>query len=130
LHGDKETFHLAFRKVRKSYGLVPKRIHPLEGTMCQHDFNGRRIFQHRNTDKWDLRLPNKKIAGFWFEKECREYVAQLRGLWAGGSARKMARSLRNSLPGTRFGSLMPWVRRGSENGSRPFDHQRAACAEK
>jgi len=84
LHGDKETFHLAFRKVRKSYALVPKRIHPLEGTMCQHDFNGRRIFQHRNTDKWDLRLPNKKIKDFWFEKECREFVVQLRRLWAEG----------------------------------------------
>jgi ADP-heptose:LPS heptosyltransferase len=84
LHGDKETFHLAFRRLKKSYSLVPKTIHPLEGTMCQHDFNGRRIFQHRNTDKWDLHLRNKRVRDFWFEKECREYLAQLRRLWEGG----------------------------------------------
>src|SRR6266446_1513730 len=51
-YGEKETFHLAFRKMKQSYRLVHKPIHRLEGTMCQHDFQGRRIFQHRNTDKW------------------------------------------------------------------------------
>jgi ADP-heptose:LPS heptosyltransferase len=84
LHGDKETFHLAFRKLKKSYALVPKPIHPLEGTMCQHDFEGRRIFQHRNMDKWDLFLRNKRVDDFWFEKDCRADVVQLRGRWHGG----------------------------------------------
>jgi hypothetical protein len=83
LHGDKETFHLAFRKMRKSYALVPHPIHPLEGTMCQHDFNGRRIFQHRNTDKWDLFPINKRIKDFWFERECRDYLSRLRKQWDG-----------------------------------------------
>jgi len=58
LHGDKETFHLAFRKTQTPFALVPVPIQPLVGTMCQHDFQGRRVFQHRNTDKWDLFLPN------------------------------------------------------------------------
>jgi len=82
-HGDKETFRLAFRKLRKPYALVPKPIHSLERTMCQHDFQGRRIFQHRNRDKWRLSLRNRVIAGFRFETECREYLRALRRLWDG-----------------------------------------------
>jgi hypothetical protein len=84
LHGDKETFHLAFRKMRKSYSLVAKPIHSLEGTMCQHDFEGRRVFQHRNMDKWDLFLRNKRVEDFWFERECRADIAQLQRRWDGG----------------------------------------------
>jgi len=83
IHGDKETFHIAFRKMRKSYSLVPHRIHSLEGTMCQHDFQGRRIFQHRNTDKWDLFPLNKRIKDFWLEQECRDYLSLLRKKWDG-----------------------------------------------
>ncbi|HZQ46971.1 MAG TPA: hypothetical protein VFC07_08170, partial [Verrucomicrobiae bacterium] len=83
LHGDKETFHLAFRKLKKSYALVPWPIHRLYGTMCQHDFQGRRIFQHRNTAKWELSRPNQRIKDFWLEKECLNYLAQLRRLWNG-----------------------------------------------
>jgi hypothetical protein len=82
LHGDKETFHLAFRKLKEAYALIPKPIHPLEGTMCQHDFSGRRIFQHRNTAKWDLFF-NKRIKGFKLEEECRDCIADLRRLWDG-----------------------------------------------
>jgi len=84
LHGDKETFHLAFGKVKQPYSLVPKPIHPLTGTMCQHDFQGRRVFQHRNTDKWDLFLSNRQVEDFRHETECRRYVAQLQRTWDGG----------------------------------------------
>jgi hypothetical protein len=78
IHGDKETFHLAFRKMRQPYFLVPTPIHPLEATMCQHDFKGRRIFQHRNLDKWDLDGRNRRIQDFWFESDCLAYLARLR----------------------------------------------------
>jgi hypothetical protein len=83
LHGDKETFHLAFRKLKRPYCLVPKPMRDLEHTMCQHDFDGRRIFQHRNTAKWSL-LHNARIAGFRHERECRQFVSQLRRLWPAG----------------------------------------------
>jgi hypothetical protein len=83
IHGDKETFHLAFRKLRKTYSLVPIAIHKLEGTMCQHDFEGRRIFQHRNTDKWDLFPLNRTVAGFLFEDACRQFLSDLRSRWDG-----------------------------------------------
>jgi hypothetical protein len=90
IHGDKETFHLAFRKLRKSYSFIPTPIHRLDCTMCQHDFRGRRIFQHRNLDKWDLFLNNRHVQGFWRENECREYVQKLQRLWNGGIASEIS----------------------------------------
>lgn len=83
LYGDKETFHLAFRKLKTAYSLVPHAIHSLPGTMCQHDFEGRRIFQHRNTAKWNLFSPNRRVQDFWFENGCRKFLTQLRRLWDG-----------------------------------------------
>jgi ADP-heptose:LPS heptosyltransferase len=83
IHGDKETFHMAFRKLNVSYALIPKPVHGLPHTMCQHDFDGRRIFQHRNTDKWDLDFRPLRIRGFWYEKECSHHLAQLRRNWNG-----------------------------------------------
>jgi hypothetical protein len=83
LHGDKDTFHLAFRKLNQAFALVPTPIHRLEGTMCQHDFDGNRLFQHRNTDKWNLFLRNKVVQDFRFEDECRQFVRQLQRAWDG-----------------------------------------------
>ncbi len=87
LYGDKETFHIAFRKLRKSYVQAPTPIRTLDGTMCQHDFRGRRLFQHRNTDKWDLLLQNRKVKGFSFEDECLGHIKRLRTLWDGRVSR-------------------------------------------
>lgn len=83
IHGDKETFHLAFRKLNKPYSMPGFGIHSLDATMCQHDFEGKRIFQHRNMDKWDYELPNRNIEDFWFEKECLGYLDGLRKKWNG-----------------------------------------------
>jgi len=87
VHGDKETFHLAFRKLKQDYSLVPKGIHSLFGTMCQHDFSGQRIFQHRTRDKWDLFNTNRSAPGFYFEKECRASIVELQRLWDGRVSR-------------------------------------------
>lgn len=83
LYGDKETFHLAFEKLQQPYTLVPHPIHTLPGTMCQHDLEGNRLFQHRNTDKWNLFLRNKVVADFRHEAECRRFVAELQSRWDG-----------------------------------------------
>jgi hypothetical protein len=90
IHGDKETFHLAFHKLRRSYGFVPTPVHRLPGTMCQHDFEGRRIFQHRNMDKWNVFLRNRRIPDFWMEEDCLNYVRQLRQRWDGGVSRYLS----------------------------------------
>lgn len=84
VHGDKETFHLAFRRLRQPYAMPPFPVQHLDGVvMCQHDFQGRRVFQHRNLSKWRLFADNQNIADFWNEGECLTYLAELRGLWDG-----------------------------------------------
>ena len=83
IHGDKETFHMAWRKLGRPYAMPPRPIEPLAFTMCQHDFEGRRVFQHRNLDKWSLMRPNRSVRGFRFEKECLRYVDELRAVWDG-----------------------------------------------
>jgi ADP-heptose:LPS heptosyltransferase len=104
IHGDKETFHLAFHKLKKSYSLVPTPIRALEGIMCQHDFQGRRIFQHRNLNKWNFLLRNRRVNDFWFDAECRDYIRQLQRVWDGGMGAqfKNARHVRSNAygPGT------------------------------
>jgi ADP-heptose:LPS heptosyltransferase len=96
IHGDKDTFHLAWRKLGMEYAMPGRAIQTLcipgrhDGAMCQHDFSGSRVFQHRNFAKWaingergtntgflghgaDVRLP-----GFMDEDECRGHVDRLR----------------------------------------------------
>ncbi|HKS38054.1 MAG TPA: glycosyltransferase family 9 protein [Verrucomicrobiae bacterium] len=87
LSGRDETFHLAFRKLDQPYAMPDQPIRRLEGADCQHDFHGRRVFQHRNRDKWNLFLTNKRIKGFRYETACRSYVKQLRRIWDGGIRR-------------------------------------------
>jgi ADP-heptose:LPS heptosyltransferase len=105
LHGDKETFRLAFHLLQKAYGRVPYRPRGLGGAMCQHDFQGRRVFQHRNTDKWDFHLRNQEVDGLWHEDECRNLVLQLREVWDGG--------MKSAVPG--WGQAQP----GQEERSKP-----------
>jgi hypothetical protein len=110
IYGDKETFHLAFRKLNQKYRLVKKPIRRLTGTMCQHDFEGRRLFQHRNMDKWNLFLNNRKVPGFWFEKDCRRWVSRLRDLWDGNINHDAARQFRRFIkvkPISRTVSIQP-----------------------
>src|SRR5210317_279550 len=48
VHGDKEVFHMAWRKLDMPYAMPDRPIDALPGVMCQHDFDGKRLFQHRN----------------------------------------------------------------------------------
>jgi len=80
IHGDKETFHLCWRKLNQNYAMPSYGIHSLFATMCQHDFHGRRIFQHRNCAKWSIGL-NRPIDGFQDEKVCLRFLGELRRHW-------------------------------------------------
>ena len=93
-HGDKETFHLAFRKLKQPYSLIPKSPWPLTGTLCQHDFRGRRVFQHRGGDKWRFDASNPRVKGFKFEQECHRYLRDLRRRWDGVIRPRVGRRLR------------------------------------
>lgn len=81
VHGDKDTFHFAFRKVGKPFSLIKHAVQLLPGTLCQHDFRGRRIFQHRNGLKWRLTQDNPQVPGFLYEQECRLFLDELRRKW-------------------------------------------------
>ena len=76
LHGDKDTFHFAWRMLGREYAMVPHPIHTIPGTMCQHDFDGNRLFQHRNRDKWSITGTNRQIEGFLHEEICQEFVRE------------------------------------------------------
>lgn len=81
IHGDKDTFHMAFRKLNVPYAMPQRPIERLPGVMCQHDFQGRRIFQHRNLAKWQFNGANKRIPGFLFEERCLDFLAELERSW-------------------------------------------------
>jgi hypothetical protein len=83
IHGDKDTFHLAWRKLGFEYAMPCLPIHSLPGVMCQHDFQGRRLFQHRNFAKWTLTGENPRINDFWLEDCCLSFLTDLRARWGG-----------------------------------------------
>jgi hypothetical protein len=80
IHGDKETFHMAWRMLGAEYAMVPYPVESLPTAMCQHDFKGRRVFQHRNGCKWTLTGHNPRTEGFAREAECLELLEELRAL--------------------------------------------------
>ena len=83
IHGDKGTYQMAWHMLDQPYGMPSTPIEALDATMCQHDFNGRRVFQHRNMDKWRLDGSNRRVNGFLYEDQCREVINDLRAAWSG-----------------------------------------------
>ncbi len=81
IHGDKETLHLAFERLRQPYHLVATPPRALAGAMVQHDPHGQPLFQHRNTSKWTLFANQRPIEGLQREAAGRAAVAELRGRW-------------------------------------------------
>ena len=81
--GDKDTFHLAWRRCGVAYGLVPQRLINLGASdaIVQHDFAGSPLFQHRNGDKWSVVRPQRRIAGFLREAECIDCLRALARVW-------------------------------------------------
>lgn len=83
IHGDKDTFHMAWRRLEQPYAMIQRPIRALQGIMCQHDPSGRRIFQHRNMHKWSLHGINTHVPGFWHEKSCLKFLRRLQRQWDG-----------------------------------------------
>ncbi|HEY5912328.1 MAG TPA: glycosyltransferase family 9 protein [Verrucomicrobiae bacterium] len=83
VHGDKQTFQMAFFRLNTPYAMPSRKPHRLPGVMCQHDLEGHRLFQHRTMAKWSLFAPNRRIRGFRFDKECRQILCDLRRVWDG-----------------------------------------------
>ncbi len=83
LHGDKDTFLIAWLMLGQPYHLIRHRPRLLEATMCQRDPDGGVLFQHRNGAKWILDGTNPRIGGFRLEGECRALLDELATLWDG-----------------------------------------------
>src|SRR5262249_33260735 len=82
-YGDKDTFHLAWRRAESPFALVPHPVTNLGNSdvIVQHDFDGAVLFQHRNGDKWSVGREPKQIRGFIHEAACLELLADLRAQW-------------------------------------------------
>jgi len=95
LHGDKDTFHMAWRILEQPYGMVPYPPLLIAGAqgdplffylgfvLGQRDFDGRVVLQHRNWPKFILFGKNPHYPGFAHEKECVEFLDELAMLWDG-----------------------------------------------
>lgn len=80
-HGDKETFHFAWKACGQPYAMGPHPVIDRDGCLFQRDESGRVVFQHRNGRKWSLSDGNRPIADFAFEAECFGFLAELREQW-------------------------------------------------
>ncbi len=89
LWGDKDTYHMSWNMLKQPYSMIP---HPIKRltiaphyslVLCQHDFEGDVLFQHRNLDKWQFKKNNLKIPGFQYEEECLAFIHELRNKWKG-----------------------------------------------
>jgi ADP-heptose:LPS heptosyltransferase len=107
VHGDKDTFRFAFHRLGFPYAMLPHPVALLEGAMYQHDFDGARLFQHRNCDKWDLLGRNHAIPGFLYEAECRAFLVDLAQRWDGRLAwlKETQSKIERSAAATRSGML-------------------------
>jgi ADP-heptose:LPS heptosyltransferase len=96
-HGDKDTFCLAFRKMGTAYQLVPHPPERFPAGCYQQDFEGRRLFQHRNLVKWTLMPRRGNRPGLPDEAPCLADLERLRKCWDGRMPWLRTRSPRSRL---------------------------------
>ena len=109
VYGDKDTFHMAWRMLNQPYSMRSYPPRPLSyprdyadepcddrypPVLCQHDFEGRVIFQHRTRGKWILHGVNPMIPHFAYHEECLGFLDQLGRQWDGRMAVPAGRSRR------------------------------------
>ena len=82
IHGDKDTYHLAWRRLRQPHGF-PRRPRATVYGLLQHDFEGAPLFQHRTLAKWSLHAANPRFADFTWDAECVAHLERLRARWDG-----------------------------------------------
>lgn len=83
VYGDKECFHLAWRRLGREYAM-PRYAPGWAGRCCivQHDFEGNPIFFHRCQDKWRLDGRNR-LEGLPHEDRAFALLKELRQKWSG-----------------------------------------------
>jgi len=79
-NGGEVAFPMAFYKLERPFALPPA-AQEIKVGLCQHDFEGRRIFQHRAFDPWNLFRRNQEDPEFLFEAECFAWLDVIRRQW-------------------------------------------------
>jgi hypothetical protein len=82
VHGDKEAFHLAWRRLGSTYAMPMRWPGWSEPTMKQYDFDGRIAFAHRTWSKWTLGK-NPFPTDVPGEAERHAAIAELKRVWTG-----------------------------------------------
>lgn len=82
VYGDKECFHLAWRKLRTEFAMPSAGPGWDVHTIVQFDHRGQIVFQHRCQDKWRLggNRFNQSLAN---EQLCFDLVRELASRWSG-----------------------------------------------
>lgn len=106
IYGDKDSFRFAWHRLGLPYSMPEQDVTTVPFTLCQHGFDGERLFQHRIHDKWSM-LRHRQSSGFAFEVLCVEMVRELFDRWKPGRhlVRNIARKDLNAmsqLEGSRF----------------------------
>lgn len=83
VYGDKDTFRFAWHRTGRPFAMPSRGLIKVPGALYQHDFQGRRLFQHRCRAKWSLEA-NRRVRDFWEEDRCLAWIDELRGRWRPG----------------------------------------------
>ncbi len=83
VYGDKECFHLGWRKLGTEYAMPRKAPGWNVHTIVQYDFADQIVFQHRCQDKWKLGGGNRRNPSLANEDYCFNLIADLRKPWDG-----------------------------------------------
>jgi hypothetical protein len=81
IHGDKDTFHMAFRKLNKPYSMAHLSADDHFGQFHHRDPCGNLIFVHRK--KWQEDEDDQIRRGFPNEELCFEFSEELKTIWGG-----------------------------------------------
>jgi len=82
-HGDKDAFHLAWILAGNRWAMPEHAAKWTRTGICQRDFSGRLIFQHRTSAKWRLLGENVLADHFRHQDECLAFIEELRQSWGG-----------------------------------------------
>lgn len=83
VYGDKDTFLFAWKLTQSDHEVIPHLPFQSERFVCQRDFKGKPLFQHRSNCKWSLTEDNIDPDGFQYGKQCEAFLKQLSALWDG-----------------------------------------------
>jgi hypothetical protein len=83
IHGDKDTFLVAWRLTGAEVSVVPHRPFSDSRVLIQRDFGGVPLFQHRCGAKWSYHSEQHHLAQFSHMEACLGFLEDLRKAWNG-----------------------------------------------